>query len=455
MLEIIGVRFKSGGKQYFFDPQGIQVAEGEGVIVETSRGAEYGQCVQANREVREEAVMQPLRPLIRIATEDDKKIVAKNLEKQEKAFQVCQEKIAAHGLDMKLVDAEYSFEGNKVLFFFTAEGRVDFRALVKDLASAIHARIELRQIGVRDEAKMLGGLGICGRPFCCSQFLDEFQPVSIKMAKTQNLSLNPTKISGTCGRLMCCLKYEQDAYEDLVKHTPKQDSFVETPDGAGTVSSVNLLRQKVHVRLENDPETPQCYHSTELKVIRNGKGKRPDNYVQPPLEELAKLRRVQETNEIPEPTRAPASPLAAALEAVFNGEVPQMDGAATAQEGGEGERRRRRSRSRRGGEKREENFKLERPTLERAAKPERSVSDRVERIKAEKFKPQSKTEKPRNEKPARPPKAERPKPERVRPEGEKAQNPGVNAEGVEKRAVPRRRRKPRGNGGQPQSGGQE
>ena len=252
---------------------------------------------------------------------------------------------------------------------------------------------------------------------------------------------------------MCCLKYEQDAYEDLVKHTPKQDSFVETPDGAGTVSSVNLLRQKVQVRLENDPETPQCYHSTELKVIRSGKGKRPDNYVQPPLEELAKLRRIQETDDIPEPTRAPASPLAAALEAVFNGEVPQMDGAA---QDGEGERRRRsRSRSRRGGEKREESFKLERPTLERTAKPERSVSDRVERIKAEKFKPQSKTEKPRNEKPARASKAERPKPERVKTEGEKAQGPGISAEGVEKRAVPRRRRKPRGNGGQPQSGGQE
>ena len=173
---------------------------------------------------------------------------------------------------MKLVDAEWSFEGNKVLFFFTAEGRVDFRALVKDLASAIHARIELRQIGVRDEAKMLGGLGICGRPFCCSQFLDEFQPVSIKMAKTQNLSLNPTKISGTCGRLMCCLKYEQEAYEDLVKTSPKPESFVETPDGAGTVSSVNLLRQTVQVRLDSAPESPKCYHNCELCVIRNGKG---------------------------------------------------------------------------------------------------------------------------------------------------------------------------------------
>ena len=282
MVKIIGVRFKSGGKQYYFDPAGLEVQPGQGVIVETSRGLEYGECAQGNTQVEEETVVQPLRPLVRIATEEDEKTVEKNQEKEAKAFQICQEKIAAHGLEMKLVEAEYSFEGNKVLFFFTAEGRVDFRALVKDLASTIHARIELRQIGVRDEAKMLGGLGICGRPFCCAQFLDEFQPVSIKMAKTQNLSLNPTKISGTCGRLMCCLKYEQEAYEDLVKHTPKQESFVETPDGAGTVSSVNLLRQQVQVRLDSAPDTPKCYHNCEICVVRNGKGKRPEGYVEPP-----------------------------------------------------------------------------------------------------------------------------------------------------------------------------
>ncbi len=321
MVEIIGVRFKSGGKQYYFDPAGLEVQPGQGVIVETSRGLEYGECAQGNTQVEEETVVQPLRPLVRIATEEDEKTVEKNREKEAKAFQICQEKIAAHGLEMKLVEAEYSFEGNKVLFFFTAEGRVDFRALVKDLAGTIHARIELRQIGVRDEARMLGGLGICGRPFCCAQFLDEFQPVSIKMAKTQNLSLNPTKISGTCGRLMCCLKYEQEAYEDLVKHTPKQESFVETPDGAGTVSSVNLLRQQVQVRLDSAPETPKCYHNCELCVIRNGKGKRPDDYVQPPLEELAKLRRAPEPEAAPEPTSS--NPLAAALEAVFNGERPR------------------------------------------------------------------------------------------------------------------------------------
>ena len=340
MVEIIGVRFKSGGKQYYFDPAGLEVQPGQGVIVETSRGLEYGECAQGNTQVEEETVVQPLRPLVRIATEEDEKTVEKNREKEAKAFQICQEKIAAHGLEMKLVEAEYSFEGNKVLFFFTAEGRVDFRALVKDLASTIHARIELRQIGVRDEAKMLGGLGICGRPFCCAQFLDEFQPVSIKMAKTQNLSLNPTKISGTCGRLMCCLKYEQEAYEDLVKHTPKQESFVETPDGAGTVSSVNLLRQQVQVRLDSAPDTPKCYHNCEICIVRNGKGKRPEGYVEPPLEELAKLRRAPEPEAAPEPTSS--NPLAAALEAVFNGERPPEPEGERPRGEGEGRRRRRR-----------------------------------------------------------------------------------------------------------------
>ena len=233
MTEIIGVRFKSGGKQYYFDPNGQAVAPGQGVIIETSRGLEYGECTQGNTMVEDEAVVQPLRPLVRLATEKDLDTVAKNREKEARAFSICQEKIAAHGLDMKLVEVEYNFEGNKILFFFTSEGRVDFRALVKDLAGVFHARIELRQIGVRDEAKMLGGLGICGKPFCCATFLDEFQPVSIKMAKTQNLSLNPTKISGTCGRLMCCLKYEQEAYEDAVRRMPKNESFVETPEGGG------------------------------------------------------------------------------------------------------------------------------------------------------------------------------------------------------------------------------
>ena len=372
MVEIIGVRFKSGGKQYYFDPAGLEVQPGQGVIVETSRGLEYGEGAQGNTQVEEETVVQPLRPLVRIATEEDEKTVEKNREKEAKAFQICQEKIAAHGLEMKLVEAEYSFEGNKVLFFFTAEGRVDFRALVKDLASTIHARIELRQIGVRDEAKMLGGLGICGRPFCCAQFLDEFQPVSIKMAKTQNLSLNPTKISGTCGRLMCCLKYEQEAYEDLVKHTPKQESFVETPDGAGTVSSVNLLRQQVQVRLDSAPDTPKCYHNCEICVVRNGKGKRPEGYVEPPLEELAKLRRAPEPEAAPEPTSS--NPLAAALEAVFNGERPPEPEGERPRGEGEGRRRRRRggrSEGASGGESRSQGEGQQRSRREWERRPEK------------------------------------------------------------------------------------
>ena len=372
MVKIIGVRFKSGGKQYYFDPAGLEVQPGQGVIVETSRGLEYGECAQGNTQVEEETVVQPLRPLVRIATEEDEKTVEKNREKEAKAFQICQEKIAAHGLEMKLVEAEYSFEGNKVLFFFTAEGRVDFRALVKDLASTIHARIELRQIGVRDEAKMLGGLGICGRPFCCAQFLDEFQPVSIKMAKTQNLSLNPTKISGTCGRLMCCLKYEQEAYEDLVKHTPKQESFVETPDGAGTVSSVNLLRQQVQVRLDSAPDTPKGYHNCEICVVRNGKGKRPEGYVEPPLEELAKLRRAPEPEAAPEPTSS--NPLAAALEAVFNGERPPEPEGERPRGEGEGRRRRRRggrSEGASGGESRSQGEGQQRSRREWERRPEK------------------------------------------------------------------------------------
>ena len=386
MVEIISVRFQSGGKQYYFNPDGRQFQIGDGVIVETSRGTEYGECVQANSMIDEIELTAPLRPVIRVATEEDRQTVEANREKEKKAFSICQQKIAEHGLDMKLVKAEYSFDGSKVLFFFTSEGRVDFRALVKDLAGAIHARIELRQIGVRDEAKMLGGLGICGKPFCCSQFLDEFQPVSIKMAKTQNLSLNPTKISGTCGRLMCCLKYEQEAYEDLVKHAPKQESFVETPDGAGTVSSVNLLRQTVQVRLESAPETPKCYHNCELCVIRNGKGKRPEGYVEPPLEQLAQLRRkVEDAPEEKREFSGKGSSLAAALEEVFSRreESQTPPPPAVEQEGGE-ERRERRRRRRPRGERRtageqEGRTTEDRPRQERKEqRPQESQSGEVQ-----------------------------------------------------------------------------
>ena len=313
MVEIISVRFKSGGKQYYFNPNGEVFQPGEGVIVETSRGTEYGECTQGNTPIDEMELTAPLRPVLRRATEEDQKVRERNKEKEARAFQICQEKIAQHGLEMKLVEAEYSFEGNKVLFFFTAEGRVDFRALVKDLASAIHARIELRQIGVRDEAKMLGGLGICGKPFCCATFLDEFQPVSIKMAKTQNLSLNPTKISGTCGRLMCCLKYEQEAYADLLRRTPAVNSIVMTPAGKGVVVDQNIITGNLQVRLDSAPEAaPQTFHVKQVKLLR-GKGAAEKKEVEAELEVTeevvvleAVLDPVEEKLEKPERKERPA-----------------------------------------------------------------------------------------------------------------------------------------------------
>ena len=274
MTEVISVRFRGGCKNYFFDPKGHTVKMGDQVIVETAQGPEFGTCTQGNHEVADEAIVQPLCAMLRLATDADRRTVDYNRKKESEAFDICEKKIADHGLEMKLVNVSASFDGSKIIFFFTADGRVDFRELVRDLAGVFRARIELRQIGVRDEAKMVGGLGICGRPFCCSQFLDGFLPVSIKMAKTQNLSLNPTKISGTCGRLMCCLKYEQNAYEDAQKRMPKQESFVQTPDGPGNVKSVDLLRETVKVSLDSAPEQPKCYHNCEVCVLRNGKGSR-------------------------------------------------------------------------------------------------------------------------------------------------------------------------------------
>ena len=408
MTEIIGVRFKSGGKQYYFDPCGLTVAPGQGVILETSRGVEFGECVQGNTLVEDETVVQPLRPLIRIATAKDLETVAKNHEKEKRAFSICQEKIAAHGLDMKLVEVEYSFEGNKILFFFTSDGRVDFRALVKDLAGVFHARIELRQIGVRDEAKMLGGLGICGRPFCCASFLDEFQPVSIKMAKTQNLSLNPTKISGTCGRLMCCLKYEQGAYEDAVHRMPKNESFVETPEGVGTISQVNLLKETVQVRLEGQPETPKCFHNCELRVVRNGKGKRPEDYVAPPPEELAKLRKVT-------PVEEPRSLLGS-----LNQALSSLGAAEPAEQREEsGRRGRRRGRSKPAGEAPQKKPEEARPAPQQQPKQPRQ---------------------PRPPRGERPPKVQQPPQEKG---AEKAPE-GAAAGGEKKRPRRRYHRKPRG-----------
>lgn len=294
MTEVISVRFRNGCKEYYFDPKGLTVPTDTDVIVETAQGPEFARCSQGNHQVEDGAVVKPLRGVIRIATDNDRHTAAYNRGREKEAFEVCKKKIQQHKLEMKLVRVECSFDGSKILFFFTADGRVDFRELVKDLAGVFRARIELRQIGVRDEAKMIGGLGICGRPFCCSQFMDEFLPVSIKMAKTQSLSLNPTKISGTCGRLMCCLKYEQDAYEDAIKRMPKNDSFVLTPDGTGNVSDINVLKETVSVRMDDRPEGARCYHNCEVCVLRNGKGsregivvpdKRPERYIEPIAEE--------------------------------------------------------------------------------------------------------------------------------------------------------------------------
>ena len=274
MIDVVSIKFKNRGKCYFFDPNGLAVKTGDKVIVETSKGLEIADCSRGNHPVEDNTVVQPLRPVVRIATADDLRVAEINKQREKEAFQICQKKIAEHGLDMKLVDVECNFEGNKTMFFFTSDGRVDFRELVKDLAGIFRNRIELRQIGVRDEAKMIGGLGICGRPYCCNQFLDEFQPVSTKMAKVQSLSLNPAKISGSCGRLMCCLRYEQEAYEDLVKKVPKQGAFVETKDGYGTAVQVNLLRQTVKVKLDNDTDdTLRLFKANELATVPGGRPK--------------------------------------------------------------------------------------------------------------------------------------------------------------------------------------
>ena len=275
-VEVVDIQFRPGQKIYFFDPNGIACKTGDHVIIDTARGPEYGIVSGGNHTIPTKDIVSPLRPVLRIATAQDERIVAENRLKEKRAYEVCLQKIEDHKLDMQLVSAEYAFDGSKILFFFTADERVDFRELVKHLASALHTRIELRQIGVRDKAKMVGGLGICGRPFCCASFLEDFQPVSIKMAKTQNLSLNPTKISGTCGRLMCCLKYEQDAYEDLIRSSPKLESFVDTPDGRGTVVELDLLRQRVKVRMEEHPETVSVFPNTEIAVLRSGKAKKND-----------------------------------------------------------------------------------------------------------------------------------------------------------------------------------
>ena len=293
-VRVVDIQFRPGQKVYYFDPAGLELRQGDHVIIDTARGPEFGICASGVHSISQAEVVSPLRSVLRIATAQDEKVMAENRAKEKKAHEVCLEKIAEQGLDMQLVSAECAFDGSKIIFFFTADERVDFRELVKNLAAIFHTRIELRQIGVRDKAKMVGGLGICGRPFCCATFLDDFQPVSIKMAKTQNLSLNPTKISGTCGRLMCCLKYEQDAYEDLLRSAPKAESFVDTPDGRGTVVEVDLLRQRVKVRLEDQPETIVTHPNEEIAVLRSGKAKKTDAPIPADLAPISGRRPKQE-----------------------------------------------------------------------------------------------------------------------------------------------------------------
>lgn len=311
MATVIGVRFKEVGKIYYFDPTDIDFKQNDKVIVETSRGVECGTVALANKEVEEDKIVHPLKKVLRQATKKDLEHLAENKKREVDALKICEEKIKANNLDMKLVDVEYTFDNSKILFYFTADGRVDFRQLVKDLANVFRTRIELRQIGVRDEAKMLGGLGVCGRPCCCNSFLGEFQPVSIKMAKEQGLSLSPVKISGTCGRLMCCLKYEQEAYTDLIKKTPKVGATVKTPEGKGTVVDTALLTGTIKVKLDSTPSeaAPHVYNIKEIRPI--GKNFPTENIEEEPLledeltDDLAKL---EEEEIVAETTQAPQRP---------------------------------------------------------------------------------------------------------------------------------------------------
>ena len=289
MVEVTGIRFKEVGKIYYFDFDGLQVKNGDHVIVETSRGIEYGTVVIAKKQGTDDEIVPPLKKILRIANEKDEEAIKKNKEMEREAFQVCQEKIRSHNLEMKLIDVEYTFDHNKVLFYFTADGRVDFRELVRDLAGVFKTRIELRQIGVRDESKMLGGLGICGRQLCCNLFLSDFAPVSIKMAKEQNLSLNPAKISGTCGRLMCCLKNEQEAYEEIAKNTPGVGSIVKTPDGTGAVTAVSPLKGILTVSLEKgDEKELKEFKVDQVKIIKRASAKNDENVDMSELKKLEK-----------------------------------------------------------------------------------------------------------------------------------------------------------------------
>ena len=373
MIEVVSIKFKNRGKSYFFSPNGLSLKTGEKVIVETSKGMEIADCIRGNHSVMDDSVVQPLRPVLRIATKDDLRIAQMNVEREKEAFEICQQKIAEHGLDMKLVDVECNFEGTKTMFFFTSDGRVDFRELVKDLASIFRNRIELRQIGVRDEAKMIGGIGICGRPYCCSQFLDDFQPVSTKMAKIQSLSLNPAKISGSCGRLMCCLRYEQEAYESLVKNVPKQGAFVETKDGFGTAVQVNLLRQTIKVKLDGDnDDSLRSYKTNEFITVPGGRPKDGE----PPV---STFKYVPEVEEEAEPELK--------WEPVFSSQLEQ-ESVQEPQEEHKSSRRRRKRQPRQNREQHETRAekteaKTEKAEGQKAAKPARKPQPKTHTVKVE------------------------------------------------------------------------
>ena len=382
--EVVDIQFRPGQKVYFFGANGLNIKTGDHVIIETARGPEFGYCTAGNHMISQKEVVAPLRPVLRKATARDERIAQENLQKETEAHAVCATEIQRLNLNMQLVSVECSFDGSKLLFFFTADERVDFRELVKNLAASFHTRIELRQIGVRDKAKMVGGFGICGRPFCCGTFLDDFQPVSIKMAKTQNLSLNPTKISGTCGRLMCCLKYEQDAYEDLIRNSPKLESFVDTPEGRGTVVELDLLHQRVKVRMEHQPEMVMPFANSDVAVLRSGKAKKGDAPIPADLAPISGNRK-REKKEQPAEGRMFLDPIKFRYseEAVVEEkpqEAPKAESKAESEQKSRNRRHKNRKPAQKPGEQKSEAPKPEAPKQD-APKPEQKPAEGAEPAK--------------------------------------------------------------------------
>ena len=435
MVTVVSVKFKGRGKTYYFDPRDLQVAAGDQVVVETSKGLEFCECVQGNHVVTDERIVPPLRTVVRLATADDRRIAELCKAREKEAFGICEQKIAAHGLDMKLVDVECAFDGSKILFFFTSDGRVDFRELVKDLAGVFRTRIELRQIGVRDEAKMLGGIGMCGRPFCCSQFLGDFHPVSTKMAKVQSLPLNPTKISGSCGRLMCCLRYEQEAYESLVKTVPKLGAFVETAEGYGNVTQVNLLRQTVKVRLDGSDDSQHSYPADEVAAVPGGRPKPGET----PPHVLVLPEKPKEKPEEPERDLWTAQPLFA--EDTL--EQPERE-----KQPAEGEKSGRSRRHRnRGAKKPAQPEQQGAQKKEEKPRPQKSEAEAAEPAQPKKSRSRRRGgHKPKGAEAA--PAAEPRKPEAPKPQ----QSAGEGGEAQAKRS--NRRRRSRGRGGKPKAEGE-